>query len=342
MKLTYRTRRRLHRLGVGFGYLLLAVLLVGVCWVVWLGRFAVYTGDGVRFDFNRESPAGTPVVAQPPEEETIVIHYNEGEEQINISTELTQLRGYYATAEVLGRGVEGVAELIGQLPADSAIMLDVKGGFGTFYYSSGLEEAPTADLIDVTQMDRLIAQLAASDTYLIARVSAFRDRNYGLNHTNYGLAVADGGYLWADEENCYWLNPASTGALSWIISVTNELRDLGFDEVVFTDFRFPDTDNITFDSSMSRQEALESAAQTLVDACATSRFCVSFETDNASFKLPQGRSRLYLTDVAANQVEQIAESTTVADKTIGLVFLTSTNDTRFDAYGAMRPMPGLN
>lgn len=342
MKLTYRTRRRLHRLGVTLGYLLLAVLIIGICWVIWLERFVVYTGDGVRFDFDRESPAGVAEVAKPPEEETIAIHYNEGEEQINLSTELTQLRGYYATTEVLSRGVEGVADLIGQLPSDSAIMLDVKGGFGTFYYSSTLEEAPATDLIDVARMDQLIAELAASDTYLIARVSAFRDRNYGLNHTNYGLAVADGGYLWADSENCYWLNPASNGALSWIITVTNELRDLGFDEVVFTDFCFPDTDNITFDSSMSRQEALESAAQTLVDTCATSRFCVSFETDNASFKLPEGRSRLYLTDVAAGQVAEVAGSTTVADKTINLVFLTSTNDTRFDAYGAMRPMPGLN
>lgn len=332
----------MRRVGVTAGYLLLAALIIGLCWVIWLERFVVYTGEGVRFDFDREAPTGFAQVAQPPNEETIAIHYNEGEEQINISTELTQLRGYYATADVLSRGVDGVSDLIGQLPAGSAIMLDVKGGFGTFYYSSGLEEAPQTELIDVSKMDRLIAELVASDTYLIARVSAFRDRNFGLNHTNYGLAVASGGYLWADEENCYWLNPASNGALSWIITVTNELRDLGFDEVVFTDFCFPDTDNITFDSGMSRQEALESAAQTLVDTCATTRFCVSFETDNPSFRLPEGRSRLYLTDVAANQAEEVAQSTTVADKTVNLVYLTNTNDTRFDAYGTMRPMPGLN
>ena len=112
--------------------------------------------------------------------------------------------------------------------------------------------------------------------------------------------------------------------------------------MVFTDFRFPDTDNILFQSSMGRQEALESAAETLVSTCATSKFCVSFETSNPLFQLPEGRSRLYLTGIAANKAAEAAENANVADPTIQLIFLTNTNDTRFDAFGAMRPMPGLN
>lgn len=342
MKLTYRTRRRLRRLGVTLGYLALAALIILICWFIWLERFVVYTSDGAEFQFDYESPAGIAEVATAPDEATVAIHYNEGDEYVNTSTELTQLRGYYATTDVLARGVDGVASLIQSLPAGSAIMLDVKSGFGTFYYSSTLEEAPITDQMDVTKMDTLIRELASKDTYLIARVPAFRDRNYGLNHTIYGLPVTSGGYLWADEDNCYWLNPISNGTLSWLITIATELKEIGFDEVVFTDFKFPNTDNILFQSSMTKQEALESAAETLVSTCATSKFCVSFETSNPLFQLPEGRSRLYLTGISANQAAETAENANVADPTINLVFLTNTNDTRFDTFGVMRPMPGLN
>ena len=342
MKLTYRTRRRLHRFFVTLGYLALASVVILICWFIWLERFVVYTSEGAELQFDYESPPGIAQVAQAPEEATVAIHYNEGEEFVNTSTELAQLRGYYATTNVLNRGVEGVAALIQDLPAGSAIMLDVKSGFGTFYYSSTIEEAPVTDQVDVTKMDTLIRDLASKDTYLIARVPAFRDRNYGLNHTIYGLTVASGGYLWADSENCYWLNPISNGTLSWLITIATELKELGFDEVVFTDFRFPDTDNSLFQSSMTQQQALESAAETLVSTCATSKFCVSFETSNPLFQLPEGRCRLYLTGIAANKAAETAESANIPDPTIQLVFLTNTNDTRFDAFGAMRPMPGLN
>ena len=342
MKMTYRTRRRLHRLGVTLGYLALASLVILICWFIWLERFVVYTSEGAKIQFDYESPPGIAQIASAPEEATVAIHYNEGEEFVNTSTELAQIRGYYATTNVLNRGVEGVAALIQDLPAGSAIMLDVKSAFGTFYYSSTLEEAPITDQIDVNKMDTLIRNLASKDTYLIARVPAFRDRNYGLNHTVYGLPVASGGYLWADEENCYWLNPISNGTLSWLITIATELKEIGFDEVVFTDFKFPNTDNILFQSSMGRQEALESAAETLVSTCATSKFCVSFETSNPLFQLPEGRCRLYLTDIAANKAAETAGNANVTDPTIQLVFLTNTNDTRFDEFGAMRPMPGLN
>lgn len=342
LKLTYRSRRRLHRLGVTLGYLALAAVVVLVCWFVWLERFLVYTDNGAELRFDYESPAGTPQIASAPSEATVAIYYNEGDDFVNNSTELAQLHGYYADFSVLSRGVEGVAAQIQQLPEDSAVMLDVKTGFGTFCYSSTLDEAPATDQLDVVKMDAMIRELASNGTYLIARVSAFRDRNFGLNHTVYGLPVSSGAYLWADSENCYWLNPTSNGTLSRLISIASELREIGFDEVVFTDFRFPDTTDILFQSSMSRQEALESAAATLVSSCATGTFCVSFETDNASFRLPEGRSRLYLTGVAATEAAETAENANVTDPAIHLVYLTSTNDTRFDEFGVMRPMPGLN
>lgn len=339
MKLTYRTRRRLHVLAVATGYILLAALLVWICWVVWLERFVVYSADGARLDFDYQSPEGAAVVASPPEEETVALHYNEGDNVLNTSSDLTQITGYYVTTSMLIESVDAVRTAIGDLPAGSAVMLDLKSGFGNFYYSSTLADASVTDAADVDAIDSLIQDLTASDMYVIARVPAFRDRNYGLEHTNYGLPTS-AGYLWAGDDNCYWLNPASNGTLSWLISVVNELRGLGFDEVVLTDFCFPPTENIVFSSSYTKEEVLAQAADTLVTSCTSSRFAVSFETDDTDFTLPEGaRSRLYIPDVSASSVESVAQSTTVENKSVGVVFITQTNDTRYDAYSAMRPLP---
>lgn len=337
MKLTYRARRRFHRLGVTLGYILSIGALVLVCWLVWLDRHVVYSQDGAKLDYNWQvSQDGQPAV--PPTEGNWPIRFNEGADQINTSTELAPITGYYATTSMLLDSVADVEASIKTLPAGSAVMLDLKSGFGNFYYNTTVPDASIADQADTAAVDALIKNLQKSDYYLIARVPAFRDRAYGLEHTSYGLPTSQG-YLWSDENNCYWLNPASSGAVNYLIAIALELRELGFDEVVFTDFCFPNTDKIVFKSSLSRDDALYQAAEALVTSCATERFCVSFASSNREFVLPQGRSRLYLLDVSANQAAAVFESSLIPSKEIRLVFLTETNDTRYDSYNVLRPMP---
>lgn len=336
--LTYRARRRIKRTVTVVGSLLLTATVIWVCWFVWLERFVVYTGDGVRLDFHYVSPEGEPELAQPATQETVDIYYNEGTGILDISTELGPVKGYHVTYEMYKQGSDKIRQAIQNLPAGSAVMLDLKSGSGNFYYSSALPDATVTRGIDVTQVDSLIRDLAEGDIYLIARISGLRDYAYGLEHVNQGLPTAEG-YLWFDEDHYYWLNPASSGAQSWLISIANELRALGFHEVVFTDFEFPEAEQIVFDSEMTREDALATAAQTLVDTCATTRFAVSFESDDPAFRLPQGRSRLYLSNAAAEQLPAVVAGVTVPDLTVNLVLTTDTNDTRFDAYNVIRPLP---
>lgn len=337
MKMTYRGRRRLRKFGIFLGITLAVALVVLVCWFFWLGRFVVYTADGAEIRMGETPSFEDGVVAVPPENPTVAVHYNEGEDKVNTSSELTQISGAYATTQMLVDGVDAVDTAIQALPAGSAVMLDLKSIYGNFYYSTNVPGATQTDAVDLDGVDSLIQRLDRSDLYLIARVPAFRDRSFGLENTNCGLPVS-GGYLWADDENCYWLNPTSSGTLSYLISIAEELRDLGFDEVVFTEFRFPDTNQIIFDSSLSRSEALAQAAEVLVSSCATEQFAVSFETDDEEFALPEGRTRLYLTGVSAAKVQSVLDQSTVPVKESQLVFITETNDTRFDVGSVIRPL----
>ena len=123
--------------------------------------------------------------------------------------------------------------------------------------------------------------------------------------------------------------------MSHLTRAVNELKGLGFDEVVFDDFCFPATDNIYVGGD--KGEMIATAAKALVDSCATESFAVSF-VGNADFPVQEGRSRLYVKSVAASEAAAIAQEVGFEDPAIRLVFLTENHDTRFEDYSVMRPL----
>ena len=336
MNIPYRTRYALKR-GFVIGLIvLLAAALVFACWFVWLKRFVVYTRDnGAILNMSLPPQIAEGEVAVPPEEQEMVsIYYNEGDNAINTSKELTQITGYYADQEALRAGVSAVRDQIKALPGDVPVMLDVKSPRGSFFYSSAV--SPNRDSkIDAAQMDELIKQLDSSGRYLIARLPALRDREYGLNHVSDGVFDTRGAYLFVDDGGCYWLNPSKQGTITYLVQIVTELKNLGFDEVVFDNFDFPDTQYKRVEGDAA--EMLATAAKTLVTTCATDRFAVSF-VQKAGFALPEGRSRLYVTSAVAADVEMMAQQSGLADPAAKLVFLTEVHDTRFDAYSVLRPL----
>ena len=80
------------------------------------------------------------------------------------------------------------------------------------------------------------------------------------------------------------------------------------------------------------------AAKTLVTACSTDSFTLSFVGQDPSFPLPEGRTRLYLSGASAAQVDSVAQQTGLKDPATHLVFLTEVHDTRFDTYSVLRPL----
>ena len=112
---------------------------------------------------------------------------------------------------------------------------------------------------------------------------------------------------------------------------------MGFDEVVLSDFCFPDTTDIQF--SGDKDQALADAANTLATVNASETFCVSFCSTTTNFQLPADeRCRLYLVDFTAAEVRSAAESTGLEDPEIRVVFITSHGDTRFNEFSVMRPV----
>lgn len=339
MRIPYRTRRILQRLGIVFLILLMLFIVAWFCSVVFLERHVVYTREGAMLDMSVSANDIIGEVASPPVVSTdITIFYNEGDDAVNMSDELVQLDGYFIDINELKSNIAGVWDLLEPLNANTPIMIDLKGGYGSAYYSSTLPGIITSSEVSVASVDELIGYMNEKNFYTIARISAFRDYNYGLNHVSSGLMHVNGLGLWPDEGHCYWLDPTKEDTINWIVSIIKEIKNMGFDEVVLTDFRFPDTEMIKFTGD--KDAALVEAAEKLIKECAEDDFAVSFAVTNYEFALPQGRTRMYLEKISATNVGMVASkvSEIVPDPLTQLVFIAETNDTRFNTYGALRPI----
>ncbi len=336
MKIPYRTRLRLQRIGSVALLLVLIAILVWFCWVVWLERYVIYTNDGAIIDFERSSEKLSGVVARPPSYDYEVdIYFNEGDNAIETQAELTQMAGYYVTIDDLLADFDGVKQQLSALPNGTPVMLEVKSRYGYFYYPSNLDGVQFSSSVNVEEVGKLIDELRLRGLYLIAKVPAFRDYLYGLNHTDNGLPVK-GGYLWMDDEGYYWLKPKANGTMGFLTSIILELKEMGFHEVVLGDFKFPASDRIVYKGD--KTEDVISAAKTLVSSCSSTYFAVSFIVEDPSFPLPEGRTRMYLENVSAQNVGYTANQVDLTDPEIRLVFLAATNDTRYNDYSVLRPI----
>lgn len=341
MIFSYRVRRVLKRLLIGL--LALAVLAVAVlmCWFLWLNRYVTYTQDGAILDFDRPlqyAPNTPPAPTEPLP--TVNISYGSAEDDEPQQVELTRFSGYYVTLETLLSDFDNVAQKLRKLPAGSTVLLDVKSVSSYSYFSTDVGMRATD--FDTAKLDTLINDLRKGGNYLIARIPAFQEYRYILENERdrvpNGLPKDGGnGALWLDADGpCYWMNPAKEGTISYLIQTISELRVRGFNEVVLDDFRFPRTDMIPF--ILMEDQALITAADTIVKACATDSFCVSFVRDKPDLTLPEGRTRLYLEGATILDAPTLLEQSGFADPIPRVVFLTDTGDTRFDEYCVLRPI----
>lgn len=338
MIIPYRTRQLLRNLGIAGMILLLFGIALWLVWLLWLDRFVVYTRDGAKLDFSQSVEQLSGQVATPPDKDlTVSIYYNEGDNALNISTELTQLTGYYIDCEMLQTDISGVLSMVKKLPADTPVLIEMKDIQGRFSYASSM--GFVNNKIDAGGMEELLKYLTGADLYVIAKIPAFRDFYYfdGDKNLDNGLVSTKGAYLWRDEEGCYWLDPSKEGTLTYLIQIMSELKAKGFDEVVFSDFSIPSTENVRF--KKDKTETLNAAAKSLLSAGGNDRFAVSFMAAKpGDFTLPEGRTRLYLGGASAGDAKVMAEQSGLEDTAVKLVFLTENNDTRFDVYGVLRPI----
>ena len=334
-QLSYRTN---HRLRKGIKILLIlaaALILLLVLAVVYLGRFVVYTRDGAYLDFGRntakEAETSPTRVSDPVLVEDVSIDY--ADENVN-TDQAERISGYYIDFEML-QDPEAVLIALRELNGPCTVMIDLKSGSGSFYYSTGIDGAKQAD-VNIDTMNAIISYLKNHGFTMIARVKTFEDTNFALEHLSCGLAIS-GGALWMGK-GCYWLDPGNEYVVSYLKQIARELAGKGFREIVFDDFYFPDSTKIVYSSDKSRTQLIADTAQDLLNFFASSNITISFGNPSTDFDFG-GSSHVFISDVTGSGVNTtVTGFSQLDDVSNQLVFLTGSKDNRFDEYQVLRPL----
>lgn len=336
---SYRNRRRAKLFVLALAAVLAVLLLFCIIRFIYLQRFLVYEQDGVRLDYSQDLTS-QPTTGPDWSGETIEIITEEATIQATnpLDEPRKTLSGYYITTKMLS-DLDSVSTALTQLEqTPQTVMVELKSIYGNFYYSSGLSGVTMTTAADIGAVDTFLDSLASqSSVYLVARVASLSDPNFALANQSCGLPLRSGA-LWVDTNNCYWLDPMDELVQRYLVSIAQELASMGFDEIVFDDFRIPDSGNIIYTSDYTREEAAALAAQSICEQLADTPIRVSFNSSNS--QVAQSSERVYLTCEDGSQVASLVENLqdVLEDPSTQIVFLTASRDTRFDGYGILRPL----
>ena len=334
----YRTKQRIRK-GLKAALIVLGVLaLLDALAIFYLGRYVVYGEDGAHIVLDRSTARSVDdsELLREPERQTpevSIVYENPGAN--SGSAEL--ITGYYIDIAML-QHPEKVMEALQALDGPCTVMIDLKSSSGSFYYSTSIAGAVTADSIDVTEVDQIISYLRTNGFTMIARIEAFRDTEFALAHIPSGIATPSG-VLWMDRSGYYWLDPEDSLVQEYLRQIVNELAAKGFSEVVLNDFYFPESGQIRYTSEKSRSELMSDTAQSLVEYFRTTKITISFGDPSHDFVLTEPTSHVYLSGVAGSGVgSAISGYNRLASAQEQLVFLTGSRDTRFESCNVLRPL----
>ncbi|MDD6643861.1 MAG: putative glycoside hydrolase [Firmicutes bacterium] len=333
LRIPYRNKLLLKKLLRVVLILLAALLVLSLVLLLYYEPYIVYDRDGAHLRLSTDSgQAAVPEAAPRPTVENPLIVYD-----TNVPTQksLAETGGYYITTAML-QDPEAVFDAVKKLEEPCAVMIELKSIFGNFYYSTSIGGAQTAD-VDIAKIDQLLTYLVDKDFYLIAVVPAFSDRAFALENQSCGLPLSSGA-LWMDDYGCYWLDPANETVKSYLMQIARELSGLGVREVVFSEFRFPESSSIVYSSDQTSTEILRETASELTSFFTGSNLMISFETEAADFPADACKGRLYIPNVDGSQVERYVQLYGKSEGLAELVFLAASRDTRFENQAVLRPL----
>lgn len=339
MTLTYRQKFRLKKTGKWLLILLLAILAALIVFLLYVERYVVYTDTGAHIDYHKSSSrlqtsSTSPAASTEPLGDVEIVY----EEPSTNPNGHEPASGYFITTQELS-DTANLLPRIEALDAGSTVMLELKDDEGRFYYPTSLSNAQTAK-VDLNAVSQIITTLRQRDCTVVASIPAFSDNAFALENPACALPLSDGS-LWTSGDGFYWLDPADDTVIDYLEQIMLELSSMNISEVVFTNFYFPDSQSIDYDAEASRPQITAAAAKQLSSYFSGSNLTVSFATDGVNFPMEGLSGRLFIEDADAAQLERFAAAygSEDWDAAANLVFLTSSKDSRFDAYTTLRPLP---
>ena len=121
----------------------------------------------------------------------------------------------------------------------NALAVTVKDSAGKVFYASDAASAATGQSEPASAGEALAGVTQQDGKTAIARLACFLDPTAAQADVE-GMGLKNtGGYLFYDGSNENWLDPAKSGARTYLISLAKECAAQGFDELLLTDVSYP-------------------------------------------------------------------------------------------------------
>ena len=217
--------------------LLALVLLLSSAYLV-LQDYIVYDSQGnATLDlpfFHREDGAQTSGQGEGTQLPVEVLKPDTGSQPDTQRADAPAL----AVTEQSARGLRSL-ETLAPDPGATAVVVELKDHDGVFYYQSACANGTSIQEQAVSR-SRLADLLPDQrDWTAVAALCCFHDTIYAFSNMEGAGICQDTGYIWYDNQNTHWLDPAKEGTRDYLYAVALECRDMGFDEILLRDFTYP-------------------------------------------------------------------------------------------------------
>ena len=125
------------------------------------------------------------------------------------------------------------------LPADTdTIVVEMKGFNGMFAYDSRQATSQALEKDSVSQ-SAVSQALEKEERKAVARVGCFHDSFHAYADMTGAAICQRSGFVWYDNLRSHWMDPSKEGTREYMAAVLKECADMGFDEILLTDFTYP-------------------------------------------------------------------------------------------------------
>ena len=221
--------------------ILLAVVLVVVIAValsvVYLGEHVVYSADGRRqivLPWQREERDAPPDgEEEDPDQPDVSVTVQEPEEK-----EPREIAAGSLPAKALTAADWTAWSGETKNKDSNAVAVRLKTSNGTIYFNftGAVSGAVETELDTASTLSALTSREGLHTIASVACLQDFKAANAdvegrGLKNT--------GGYIFYDGNNSLWLDPAKPSTREYVCDLAKEIAELGFDELLLTDFSYP-------------------------------------------------------------------------------------------------------
>lgn len=151
------------------------------------------------------------------------------------------IRGIYATGWMAGstKWFPRLVEFVDETEVN-AMVIDVKDDTGTLSYESEvpLTQEIGANVKKIRDVRKMLQTLKDHKIYPIARIVVFKDPFLSAKKPEWAVKDSQTGGAWMDRKGLTWVDPNNREVWDYIIDISREAINLGFQEIQFDYVRF--------------------------------------------------------------------------------------------------------